>query len=745
LLVSTVLLALAHTMGVMQFRAITELDFVISDTRVRALMPATRDPRIVVVDIDEKSLASLGRWPWARNRMAALVNELFIRQNAAVVGFDVLFAEPDSSSGLTALENIARQSSKVAELLPELRAQLDFDAIFARSLMERNVVLGYYFTNKRGGRQSGALPAPVFDTAALRGIPSIFTRWDGYTANLALLAHAAPHAGYFNHVPDIDGQLRSIPLISELNHQHYEALSLAMFRMYTNHPDVVPVRSSQTWLPNTYSRLQSIVLSQGTHQQIIPTDEQWRVRVPFRGPGGPLGGSFEYVSASDLLMQRTPANHLAGKLVLVGSTAPGIYDQRSTPVSEVYPGVEVHASLLSGLLDGKLPSQPDWVVGFDALQLLVIAALLIGVLPRLKALRAAQFVTFLLLLLIAINWWAARVHGVLLPLALALALTCALYVGISTWGYIIEGRSRRSLAKLFGTYVPSELVAEMARDPARYDMKAENRVLTIMFCDMRNFTQVSELLAPEHVRTLMNIFFSTMTKPIRDHRGTLDKYIGDAIMAFWGAPLSDAAHAVNATHTALVMMQRLNRLNAELRSRKLPEIGLSIGLNTGLVCVGDMGSNIRRSYTVIGDPVNLSSRIEGLTRRYGLDLLISETTRNEVATAQASSVGHVWRWVEVDRVCVKGKKKSVTLFTIATESDENSVGFDDEMRTWQLALTAYRLQHWSHAQTLLATLLSKSAVSRFVVLYAQFSERIQHYRITPPPPDWDGAYTFDSK
>ena len=241
--------------------------------------------------------------------------------------------------------------------------------------------------------------------------------------------------------------------------------------------------------------------------------------MPYRGPGGPNGGSFEYLSASDLLAHRVPAGHLAGKLVLVGSTAPGLYDQRSTPVGEVYPGVEVHANLLSGLLDGELPVQPDWASSFEVLQLLAVTGLLVVALPRLRAARGAQLAGATALLLVGANLWAYRSHGLLLPLASALLLTGVIYFGITVWGYIVEGRSRRSLARLFGTYVPPELVAEMARDPARYDMRAENRELTVMFCDMRNFTQVSELLPPEDVRGLVNAFFSTMTTAIRARRG----------------------------------------------------------------------------------------------------------------------------------------------------------------------------------------------------------------------------------
>ncbi|MBC8056239.1 MAG: adenylate/guanylate cyclase domain-containing protein, partial [Rhizobiales bacterium] len=490
--------------------------------------------------------------------------------------------------------------------------------------------------------------------------------------------------------------------------------------------------------------LQSVLLQQGETRQAIPVDARAQVRVPFRGPGGPGGGSFEYVSATDLLNQRVAPDHLKGKLVLVGSSAPGVYDQRATPVGEVYPGVEVHASLLSGLLDDRLPAEPDWASGAEVLQLLLVAGALVWALPRLREVRGAQLAGALIAALVAINVWAYRSHDLLLPLASALLLTALVYTGITVWSYIVEGRSRRSLARLFGSYVPPELVDEMARDPGRYDMRAENRELTVMFCDMRNFTRVAEVLPPEDVRGLVNSFFSTMTGAIREHRGTLDKYIGDAIMAFWGAPLKDAVHAGNATRAAVAMTQRLAALNADLRGRGLPEIGLGIGINTGTVCVGDMGSAMRRSYTVMGDAVNLASRIEALTRHYGVDVLVGEATR-EAAGEAVTGPGEAWRWVEVDRVRVKGKRRPVTLFTPAVVPADRAAAFDEEMRLWRLALTSYRLQHWDETQRRLQGLLTAFADTQFAGLYRQLAERADHHRTTPPPADWDGAHTFDSK
>ena len=741
LLVGALLVAMAHAAGFWPLRFVTQLDLAIADARLRALMPRTLDARIVIVDIDEKSLAEVGRWPWGREQMARLTDELFARQKATVVGFDMLFAEPDTDSGLAMLERLASEVPALAARLPAWRSELDHDARFARALAERNVVLGFYLTSDRDGRKTGTLPEPVFGATLLQGHPDVFTRWDGYAANLDVLARAAPRAGFFNFAPDADGLVRSLPLLAELAGQPYEALALALFRDYAGAPRVAPGFSAQHWLARDTSALTSVVLEQGAQRQSIPVDAKGRVRVPFRGASGPRGGSFEYISASDVLKGRVAPAHLAGKLVLVGSTAPGVYDQRSTPVAEIFPGVEVHANLLSGLLDGRLPVQPDCASGYELLLLLATTAVLAWGLPRLRAVRAAQLTGLLVLALVALNLWSYWARGLVLPLASVLLLTSAIYVGSTVWGYVVEGRSRRSLARLFGTYVPPELVAEMARDPARYDMRAENRELTVMFCDMRNFTQVSERLPPEDVRGLVNRFFSRMTAAIRAHRGTLDKYIGDAIMAFWGAPLADPEHALHAVHAALSMAQRLNALNDDLCSRGLPQIGVGIGLNTGLVCVGDMGSDMRRSYTVMGDAVNLASRIEALTRHYGVDVLAGAAT--VAATGDASAAG--FRWVEVDRVRVKGKERCVTLFTPVDDAAMQALTIDEEMRLWQLVLATYRLQHWDDAEARLRALQTQFTSSPLLGLYQHFAGRIDHYRSARPPADWDGAHTFDSK
>jgi adenylate cyclase len=638
-----------HAAGSLRLPLVQALEFAIDDARARAFMAGASRQPIAIVDVDESSLREIGRWPWPRDRLARLVAELFERQRASVVGFDLLFAEPDNADW-SAIEGLAATDRALAERLPALKHALDRDQALAAALRGRRVVLGYYLTSDRDGQRSGALPQAIFATG---GLPTEIrlTRWNGYAAALPAFTAAAPRGGFFNAVADADGLVRSLPLLAQLDGGIYESLVLAMLRTYTGEPTVHVVTAPGD------ARPLRVELRQDGQQLALPVDARGAARVPFRGVGGPKGGAFRYVSAADLIAGRAPAQALAGALVLVGTTAPGLADLRPTPAASVYPGVEVHASLLAGALEGTLPWQPAWSLAYE-LALLAATAVLLGVaLPQLAAAWAVALAAAVMLGHVALNLSLYAAWHWVLPLATPLVFTALASAALVSWGWISEGRVRRSITRLFGSYVPPEIVAELARDPARYDMRAENRVMTVMFCDLRGFTTISERLEPQALREVINTFFSRMTNIIRDHRGTLDKYIGDCIMAFWGAPLDDPDHAVHGVHAALAMAREMDALNAELAARGLPAIALGIGLNTGLVCVGDMGSNVRRAYTVMGDAVNLASRIEGLTRQYDVAVLAGEATR--AAAGEAADL----QWREVDRVRVKGREAAVTVFT----------------------------------------------------------------------------------
>ena len=729
--------ALLHAGGVMRIDVLQRLDDILYDARLRATMPRTLDERIVIVDIDEKSLAEVGRWPWGRDKLAVLVQELLDRQGAALLGFDVVFAEADESSGLKRLRQLAREELKdqpaFTEKLNQLQAGLDYDAVFAKSIEKRPVVLGYYFTSDRDGRVNGTLPAAVMDRDALKGRPIRFTTWNGYGSNIDSLAKAAPMAGFFNSITEGDGVVRSLPLMAEYKGAYYESLSLAMFRMLVGLPGIEPGFPQEKFLMRGYQGLESILLKQGNKTLAIPVDDRVATLVPFRGPSGASGGSYRYISASDVLAGRVMPEQLNGKIVLVGTTAPGLLDLRVTPVGETYPGVETHANVISGFLDGKVFVKPDYAVGFEVGILLVAGLTLAFALPMLSAPIAVATSVGVTAALAGLNFWLYSAYGLVLPLATALVMALTAFALNMSYGYFVESRSKRELANLFGTYVPPELVDEMLKDPDSYTMKASARELTVMFCDMRGFTKMSETMEPTQLQALLNSVFSRLTDLIRSNRGTIDKYMGDCVMAFWGAPVETPDHASLAVKTSLEMVLAVRQLNEEHRVKGLPEIGIGIGLNTGEMCVGDMGSDIRRSYTVIGDAVNLGSRLEGLSKTYGVDTVVSESTR------RASTD---FAWQELDKVRVKGKDQAVAIFCPVAALGQQGKERGAELREWGLALKAYREQVWDACDVHLLNLQRMNAQK---YLYRLYAERVASMRLLPFDPKWDGATNFETK
>lgn len=653
------LFALGHATNVLNISVAKTLDNIIYDTKLRAVMPQTLDSRIVIVDVDEKSLSELGRWPWSRNKLAALTHELFENQKIALLGFDLVFAEPDTSSGLQQLKKLAEgelsKDSSFQSLVKTLTPSLDFDAQFASELKQKNVVLSYYFTSDSQGRTNGLLPKPVIAQKNLTSIPFRATAWDGYGSNIEKIAIAAPKAGFFNAIADSDGVVRAAPLLATYNGDYYESLALALYRATLNSPLVMPSYINST----TARSIDSLQLLDGTSNVSIKTikvDNRAAVLVPYRGLGGVAGGSFQYVSATDVINRRIGTKELNGKIILVGSSAPGLLDLRVTPVGQTYPGVETHANLLSSMLDEKAIVVPDYAMGVEVAYLLLVGLSLAFVLPALTAMRALMFSLATLLVPAALNIYFFVAHGLVFSMASLILLSLFAYTLNMSYGYFVESKSKRELTKLFGSYVPPQLVDEMLLEPSDHTMKALSRELTVMFCDLRGFTKMAENLEPAQLQHMLNDVFGRLTQLIVDRRGTVDKYMGDCVMAFWGAPVSMTNHAELAVLTAQDITKTIKLINQEHRAMGLPIIKLGIGINTGQMCVGDMGSFMRRSYTVIGDAVNIAERLESLTKKYELPLLVGLTTMRH--TPQ-------YNWREVDQVILDGKIGVTRLFTLS--------------------------------------------------------------------------------
>jgi adenylate cyclase len=402
-------------------------------------------------------------------------------------------------------------------------------------------------------------------------------------------------------------------------------------------------------------------------------------------------------------------------------------------VGSTYPGVEIHANLIAGILNGEVKLRPSYSLGAEVIELLLVGVLLAGLLPLLSPGRASllagsTFVGLVLFNLMLWNW-----GNLVFPLASALLLIALLFALNMSWGYFVESRSRRQFTELFGQYVPPELVDEMARDPERYNMEGRNAELTVLFSDVRDFTTLSEGLDPKELTQLMNEYLGVMTNVIRKYRGTLDKYIGDAIMAFWGAPMNDPEHARNAVLAALEMQQATAELSRSFRERNWPALRIGVGLNSGLMTVGDMGSPVRKAYTVMGDAVNLASRLEGLTKQYGVGLIVGQDTRNAIKD---------FAFRELDRVRVKGKDEPVVIYEPLGPAEAQTASQKDAMRQWQQFLRLYRACDWEQAELQLVNL---ERLQPGNTLYRLYATRIQYLRAHPPGANWDGVTTFQTK
>lgn len=728
------LVFVGHAAKFYQLRLVNQLDNIAYDTRLRLTMPGGVDKRIVILDIDEKSLAEIGRWPWGRDRIANLITKLFDKYGLVLVGFDVVFAEPDSSSGLPVLDGLAKKelkdNSQFQSILGQLRPTLDHDGMFAQRIKGRPVVLGYYFSSAADARESGVIPDAAIPEGTFAGKNIAFTTWKGFGGNLQEFQKNAASGGHFNPLIDFDGVSRRVPMLAEYKGAYYEALSLAMIRTLIaldsgKRPNVIPGYPPDRVISRGYTGLEWLEVGPIT----IPVDENVSALIPYRGKEG----SFKYISISDIMFDRLPVEDLKGKIALVGTSAPGLLDLRSTPVGSVYPGVEIHANLIAGMLDRNFKQQPPYMLGAEVILLVIGGVGLALLMPMLSPLRATLVSLVAMLLIIGLNLAVWTGAGVVLPLASSLLLTVGLFVLNMAYGYFVESRSKRQFTELFGQYVPPELVDKMAEDPEKYNMEGKREDLTVLFSDVRGFTTISESLDAQQLSAYINLYLTTMSLVIRNNRGTLDKYIGDAIMAFWGAPVTDLTHHRNGVITAMQMQEEAKTLNEEFRKRGWPEFKIGVGLNSGVMSVGDMGSKIRKAYTVMGDPVNLSSRLEGITKQYGVGILVGETTKKAVGDV-------VFR--EIDRVRVKGKDEPVAIFEPIGIEGKVGKKVLDEVKLWHQALKAYRAQDWDQAELQLFNL---QRMNPDCGLYNIFTQRIAQNRATPPGPDWDGVTKFETK
>ncbi|WP_370277704.1 CHASE2 domain-containing protein [Pontibacterium sp.] len=702
-----------------------ELD--LYDLRLQQTLVNEPDPRIVIVDVDEKTMVHEGRWPWSRDKVGALVDQLFDQYGVAIVGFDVVFSEPDTQLSQYTLQQISEGKADLSlkELL-NLSTYLYPDQRFASAIDARPVVLGFPFDHgtlvKTNTKQVGAVAAPV--TPAIEQMQDLpIPTAQGMIGNLPLLQARTLWSGFFdNPSVDTDGVYRRVPLLQRYQDQYYPSLSLAMMMALFGETEVTPVLEADA------SGELFAITAVDVAGIPIPVDERSNVLVPYRGEQG----SFPYVSATDVLRGTADPATLDGAIVLVGTTAAGLFDLRVTPMSNRYPGVEVHANILSGMLDERIRHQPDYTVAVELVQLLISGLLMSLLIPRLSVTRGAILTTIWVSMLVVFNFYAWTELMWVIPLGYTLALVVLLFIFQQTTGYFFETRNRMQLANVFGQYIPPEIVDELNTEGAEAQLQGESRDMTVFFSDIRGFTGLSESLTPQQLTRMINVYLTPMTQVIHGHRGTVDKYIGDAIMAFWGAPLTNPEHPRHALDAAMQMQAEIRNVNNLLRSEGLPEIEVGMGLNTGEMNVGNMGSSFRMAYTVMGDAVNLASRLESLTKFFGVPVLVSGELAERIPE---------YRFMELDRARVKGRAEPVVLYQplgVAAELDAAVLAQADQ---FEVMLADYRAQRWEEALAVLDTLDAEVISGVLIELYR---DRIEQ-QMCAPSEEWDGVHNHDSK
>jgi adenylate cyclase len=719
LLVTLLIMAAFLRSGSVDGQWLNRLDYLLFDVRFQLLGAPQSDAgehRIVIVDIDETSLAREGRWPWSRQVMGQLTQKL-AAAGAVVVAYDVVFSEAERNPLDEVMVRAEQQGLTFSP--PDWRAAIDADQQFANHLQQVDAVLGFFFLDQ--ALQHGQLPRPLAQWSPQQRDQIIHINKPGYAANIDVLQAAAGQAGFVTTFVDGDGVVRRSPLMIAHQGNVYPSLSLATVMSYllVEQVDIEPVAVGKR------QAIRHISLA----GQRIRTDAAGRVIVPYRGPAR----SFPYVSATQVLNDAHTADLLEGSIVMVGTSAQGLADLRTTPLQTQYPGVEVHANLVDGLLRGQFPYRPEWEAGAVWAQLLLFGVLLALCLPRLSPGYTVLLSAGCLVVVVGLNyyWWYfsrldLRIASLLLLIFILMLLSLA-------DGFRREYVSRRRLRGMFDQYVPPAHIEHMMNDPQQYQFGGESRELTVLFSDIRDFTRISEQLSASELKKLLNRYFTPVTGLIFDHDGTIDKYVGDMVMAFWGAPITDARHASKAVAAALAMQSVTAALSRRFKQQGLPSIRIGIGLNTGVMNVGDMGSAYRRSYTVLGDAVNLGARLESITKYYQVPILVSEST-----CLQAPEYAYQF----IDCIQVKGKETAVRVYRPLALKSQLDECWQQQLALQETAYQYYLQQDWLQARTSFHQLRLRYPDCALYTLYLQ---RIEVLEQQPPAPGWNGVYRHESK
>ena len=703
---------------------IEELRVRVFDTFQR-IEPRQKTARpVVIVDLDEKSLAKYGQWPWPRTQIAQLVTAL-TKLGAAAIAFDVLFPEPDRMTASTLVNTLQGLDE---ETKAKLRALPSNDKVFADAIGKSRVVLGVSGLPYATPAPEQALP--VTGLATLGEDPQRFLLdFPGLLRNVPVLETAAAGRGVFTIHTERDGIVRRVPVIMLAQGETMLSLSFEMLRVVTG-TDTVFTKADRAGIKSV-----------GVRGFEIPTDRNGQLWVHFAKQDPSI-----YVSASDVLDGLVSPEKVSRRLILIGTSAVGLLDVKTTPIDPVMPGVEIHAQVLESVLTRTVLSEPNWAIGAELCAAILLGLIIIAVAPLFGPAALFGFGSAIICALIGTSWYLYTSQRLLIDATYPLISSVSIYLTLVFSSYVREQSQRRRIRSAFGQYLSPALVEQLAQSPEKLVLGGEERVMTFMFSDMRGFTTISETYKsdPKGLTSLMNRFLTPLTNAILDRKGTIDKYMGDAIMAFWNAPLDDPRHALNAVEAALDMLDRIEGLNRELEAeaktvgRPFIPLNIGVGLNTGPCVVGNMGSNLRFDYSVLGDSVNLASRLESQSKSYGFPIIAGSGT--------ALSVKDRFAIIEIDFIMVKGKKEPEVIYAIMGREETAQSGRFQNLRNLTIEMLGhYRSRDWDAALASIARGRLTDEANMLEALYQIYVERITAFKQHPPPPDWDGAFALTKK
>ena len=711
------------------------------DLRMASRGPLVPGNETAIAAIDEKSISELGRWPWPRSTIARLV-DLLKKGGAKAIGFDIVFSEPDDRADLKTIDALTAEMKKsgvtdsnVLNLLQRQRASAGEDGILAASIQKAgNITLGYFFhfSQQENEKELAHITQYRMEDHAARIVNSRYsavnslsgTSNDGYLprafapeTNISILAAAAQNSGFFNTLPDSDGSNRWAPLVVALGENYNSSLAVSMDCSYLDFP--VLSLNLESYGANSI----------GIGEKTIPTNESGQLLINYLGPPR----TFPHYSVADILSGTIPPDTFRDKIVLVGATAVGIYDLRVTPFSSTFPGVEIHATVIDNILHENFLTHSSFIRMIDV-GAIILFGLIMGLLvSRLRPISGMASALLIIAVFIAMNFLAFFRFNVWLNLVYPLTTMMMIYLGITIYHYFKEEQEKKKIRSAFQYYLTSSVINEMLKNPGKLKLGGDRRNLTVLFSDIRGFTTISEKMTPEELIMLLNEYLTAMTNQVFYYDGLLDKYMGDAIMAVFGAPLDQPDHARRACLTALAMMRELRRLQNKWEAEGRPVFDIGIGINSGEMVVGNMGSAMRFDYTVMGDMVNLGSRLEGANKEYGTNIIISEFTYNHVKDTICCR--------EIDSVRVKGKTRPVRIFELLGEKKDEP-GYQNLIKVFATGLTLYRDGKWDDA---IAAFQDACKIKHDDFVSTTYIERCKTLKQHPPAHPWDGVFVMTKK